>query len=333
MRWLAPFHPSTAAVAGVAVHAWWHGYTYLCLAHHASLSFYTLDDEAPTPTGCEAAPVRVRQVRLHARVLAMEAVRRARGPDALLVLTDHPTPRLVRIEPRGTWDVHTVQVWDLHLAGRTAAELGLGLAVELEGADGAPGRWVLAHVYTGQVRLLSLDTKQNWDARYVSMTNIVSMMSSLSQVSSWPVNHRHQPCWLFSQYRLLQHRRDSPCLPSTLSMQRATLCALCRGATLSLLPLCRSRTLTPSELTISLRCLRMLAVVSFCFVSTVYSLFRHPRSLRATSGQSPLPNAHVRRRPPCSIQVSPRVDRSLRPVCFPLPCIPFSMLWRTAASL
>lgn len=193
MRWLSPFHPSTAAVAGVAVHAWWHGHTYLCLAHHASLSFYTLDDETPTPAGRDGAPVCVRQVRLHARVLAIEAMRRAQGPDALLLLTDHPTPRLVCLEPRGPWDVHTVHVWDLHLAGRTAAELGLGLTTELPAADGAPGRWALAHVYTGQVSLVSLDGKQSFDARYVPVTHAASMMLSSLPVPFSHARHRRRP--------------------------------------------------------------------------------------------------------------------------------------------
>ncbi|WFD19041.1 hypothetical protein MCAP1_001256 [Malassezia caprae] len=184
MRWLSPFHPSTAAVAGVAVHAWWQGHTYLCLAHHASLSFYTLDDDTPTPAGREAAPVCVRQVRLHARVLAIEAVRRAKGPDALLLLTDHPTPRLVRLEPRESWDVHAAHVWDLHLAGRTAAELGLGLATELPAADGAPGRWALAHVHTGQVRVVSLDTKQGFDARLDDVVLVASAV--LARTPSTP---------------------------------------------------------------------------------------------------------------------------------------------------
>lgn len=158
-------------MAGVAVHEWWHGHTYLCVAQHESLSFYTLDDETPMPTGHEAAPVCVRVVGLHARVLAIEAVRRARGPDSLLLLTDHPTPRIVHLEPRGAWDVSAVHVWDLHAAGPRAAELGLGLVAELPASSGAPGRYAMAHVYTGQVRLVSLDTAQTWDARYVGCTD------------------------------------------------------------------------------------------------------------------------------------------------------------------
>lgn len=110
----------------------------------------------------------VARVRLHARVLALQVVRRARGPDALLLLTDHPTPRIVYVVPAAPFEVEAEHVWDLATPGRAAAEYGLGLAVEAPSVDGAPGRWVLAHVYPGQVRLVSLqDAQQTWDARYV----------------------------------------------------------------------------------------------------------------------------------------------------------------------
>lgn len=165
MLWLSHTHAASATVGAARLDHWLVDGPCLCVAQHAALAFYAL---TATPGG--AAPLTlVERVPLRARVLALEAVRGRDGADRVLLLTDHPVPRLIVLRraraddvrddarPNPCPGVHTETSFVLSDPTRPPAELGLGLYAEPAGGHEAPGaRWVAAHTHTGQLRVVPL---------------------------------------------------------------------------------------------------------------------------------------------------------------------------------
>ena len=153
MLWLSHSYAATASFAGVRLDGWLGDAPCLCVAQHAGLAVYALAD---TPE--HRALACVLRVPLRARVLAIDVVRARGRADHLVVLTDHPTPRCIVLEPhRGPaphpWArVRTAAVRELRELTRPAAEYGLGVCVEPP-LGTHTGRWLAAHTHTGQIHV------------------------------------------------------------------------------------------------------------------------------------------------------------------------------------
>lgn len=188
MLWLSQTHPASATVAAVRLDRWYPDGPCLCVAQQSALAFYTLAEHSTDAEGVQQAqrPLSLlERVPLRARILALEAIRTDGAPDRVVVLTDHPVPRLIALRPTSASDVydlaqprpwphiHTETSLVLHDAARPPAELGLGLYMEPSNAA-LRGRWAATHTHTGQLRVVPLDgfeapvqTSHAFNARYV----------------------------------------------------------------------------------------------------------------------------------------------------------------------
>ncbi|PKI84457.1 hypothetical protein MVES_001712 [Malassezia vespertilionis] len=116
----------------------------------------------------------VARIPFHARILAIECVDVApctpsQGSDRILILTDHPIPRLIVLRrataadhtdptlPNPWPEVCTEAVILLQDLARPPAEMGIGLCVEPAIGDAAThGRWAAIHTHTGQMRMIPM---------------------------------------------------------------------------------------------------------------------------------------------------------------------------------
>lgn len=193
MLWLSHTHAASASVAAVRLDHWLPDGPCLCVAQHASLAFYALSEgRASRDTSYINRPLAcVQRVPLRARIIAIDVVRSLSKDesDRILLLTDHPVPRLLVLRRGATeaddarpnpWaDISTEASLVLQDAVRSPAELGLGLctepALDLRLASGSrPGRWAATHTHTGQMRMIPIEesvppvhTELAFNARYV----------------------------------------------------------------------------------------------------------------------------------------------------------------------
>lgn len=167
MLWASQTHTASATIASVRLDHWFPDGPCLCVAQHSGLAFYALSDGPATkPLACLV------RIPLRARVLAMHVLPASSSAmsDVLLILTDHPVPRLLVLrrtapsdeqDPRrpNPWsDVHTEATLLLQDSTRPAADMGLGMCIEPPPAHSRRryGRWAAAYTHTGQLRLLPL---------------------------------------------------------------------------------------------------------------------------------------------------------------------------------
>ncbi|WFC95195.1 hypothetical protein MBRA1_001842 [Malassezia brasiliensis] len=109
MLWLSQTHPASATVAAVRLDRWYPDGPCLCVAQQSALAFYALAEQSTDSKAEQQAqqPLSLlERVPLRARILALEAIRTEGTPDRIVLLTDHPVPRLIVLRPANTSDVY-----------------------------------------------------------------------------------------------------------------------------------------------------------------------------------------------------------------------------------
>ncbi|WFD30952.1 hypothetical protein MSPP1_001978 [Malassezia sp. CBS 17886] len=195
MLWLSQTRPASVALAAVRLDTWLDGAPALCVAEHTGLALHALAEGRACDGSARVYPplACVWNLPFQARILAVDVVRQpvvgAPPREKLLVLTDHPTPRLVTLvradaasapQPQNPWPfVRTESSLVLHESARPPAELGLGLCVE-PGTDVLPSRWAAVHAYTGQLLLAPLDAGSDAAGKWEKAPSLVNTAAAFS---------------------------------------------------------------------------------------------------------------------------------------------------------
>lgn len=174
MHLISHFHPATASSVSIVLHNFIPGHPrLLAVVRHTVILLLALPSPsqdgtaAPSPSNLEIFK-EVARIELNARIVALRQVSPPSVPAAtekgkqtkLVILTDHHQSRLivVRYDASKTdtsQPFATEAVLQLEEIARPAAELGMGLAMEEEGASAQP-EYIVSHTHSGLLKVVPI---------------------------------------------------------------------------------------------------------------------------------------------------------------------------------